>query len=297
MTLGAALGLFALSFVLMRFLGSDFFPESDQSEFTIGVNASPGTSLDQTAAICERVEAVLRKRPEVTTLLTTIGAGNDPITKGNILVKLVKKADRKEGIKTIMTGVRRDLRDLAGANLSILVAQGPGGGTKPVIMSVRGEDLSKLEQLGEKVERIVRATPGAVDVENSYEISKPEIRIRIDREKASDLGLSVGLIASSIRAMVDGAVATQYAEGGEQYDVRVRLRKEDRTSLENVGNLTIKSSKDTRDQQKIIVPISYVAVSDRARVLRKSTGTTGSARSGSTQTRRGVRWARCWGVS
>ena len=259
MTLGAALGLFALSFVLMRFLGSDFFPESDQSEFTIGVNASPGTSLEQTAAICERIEAVLHKRPEVTTLLTTIGAGNDPITKGNILVKLVKKAERKQGIKTIMTGVRRDLLDLAGANLSILVAQGPGGGTKPVIMSVRGEDLSKLEQLGEKVERIVRATPGAVDVENSYEISKPEIRIRIDREKASDLGLSVGLIASSIRAMVDGAVATQYAEGGEQYDVRVRLRKEDRTSLENVGNLTIKSSKDTRDQQKIIVPISYVA--------------------------------------
>jgi HAE1 family hydrophobic/amphiphilic exporter-1 len=259
MTLGAALGLFALSFVLMRFLGSDFFPESDQSEFTIGVNASPGTSLEQTAAICERIEAVLHKRPEVTTLLTTIGAGNDPITKGNILVKLVKKAERKQGIKTIMTGVRRDLLDLAGANLSILVAQGPGGGTKPVIMSVRGEDLSKLEQLGEKVERIVRATPEAVDVENSYEISKPEIRIRIDREKASDLGLSVGLIASSIRAMVDGAVATQYAEGGEQYDVRVRLRKEDRTSLENVGNLTIKSSKDTRDQQKIIVPISYVA--------------------------------------
>ena len=259
MTLIFALGLFAFSFVLMRFLGSEFFPESDQSEFTVGVNASPGTSLDQTAAICERIETVLRKRPEVTTLLTTIGAGNDPITKGNILVKLLKKAERKKGIKQIMAEVRQDLRDLPGANLSILVSQGPGGGTKPVVMSVRGEDLSKLEQLGDKVERIVRTTPGAVDVENSLETSKPEIRIRIDREKASDLGLNVGLIAASIRALVDGAVATQYAEGGEQYDVRVQLRKEDRTSLENVGNLTIKSSKDTRDLQKIIVPISYVA--------------------------------------
>jgi HAE1 family hydrophobic/amphiphilic exporter-1 len=63
MTLIFALGLFAFSFVLMRFLGSEFFPESDQSEFTVGVNASPGTSLDQTAAICERIETVLRKRP------------------------------------------------------------------------------------------------------------------------------------------------------------------------------------------------------------------------------------------
>ncbi len=243
----------------MRFLGSAFFPNSDQSEFTIGINASPGSSLDQTGAIASSIEQVLTRRPEVVTTLTTIGAGNDPITKGNILVKLVKKSERKKGIEEIMAEVRRDLRNLPGANLSILVSQGPGGGAKPVIMSVRGEDLGTLEKLADQVEEIVRTTPGATDVENSLETSKPEVRIRIDREKASDLGLNVGLIATTVRSLVDGAVATQYAEGGEQYDVRVRLAKEDRTSLENIRNLTIKSSKDSRDQQKFIIPVSDVA--------------------------------------
>jgi hydrophobe/amphiphile efflux-1 (HAE1) family protein len=258
-TIGFALGLFFSSFFLMRFLGSSFFPTSDQSEFTIGINAAPGSSLEQTGAISAQIEAVLQQRPEVRTLMTTIGAGNDPVTKGNILVKLAKKHERKKGIEEIIQEVRESLKNLPGANLSILVAQGPGGGAKPVIMSVRGENLGTLEKLAGQVERIVRSSPGAADVENSLETSKPEVRIRIDREKASDLGLNVGLIATTIRAMVDGTVATQYAEGGEQYDVRVRLTKDDRTSLENIGNLTIKSSKDLPGQQKYIIPISYVA--------------------------------------
>ena len=256
---GAAVVIFFFSLFLTRFLGSAFFPSSDQSEFTIGVNASPGSSLEQTGAISARLEEVLKRRPEVMTTLTTIGAGNDPVTKGNILVKLVKKNQRKKGIESIMEEVRHDLADVPGANLSILIAQGAGGGNKPVIMSVRGENLATLQNLAGRVEAVVRSTPGAVDVENSLETSKPEMRIMIDREKASDLGVNVGLIATAIRAMVDGAVATQYSEGGDQVDVRVRLSKEDRTSLESIRTLTIKGSKDAPNQQKLLVPVYYVA--------------------------------------
>jgi HAE1 family hydrophobic/amphiphilic exporter-1 len=126
-------------------------------------------------------------------------------------------------------------------------------------MSVRGDDLATIKKIADRVEHIVRTTPGAVDVENSLEVSKPEISIRIDREKASDLGVSVGLIATSARAMVDGFVATKYQEGEEQYDVRVRLAKEDRTSLENVNTMTIKSTKDWIPGQKLLVPVSTVA--------------------------------------
>jgi hydrophobe/amphiphile efflux-1 (HAE1) family protein len=258
-TIGMALALFFGSFFLMRFLGSAFFPTSDQSEFIVGITAAPGSSLEQTGTLAAQIEGVLQKRAEVVTLMTTIGAGNDPVTKGTILVKLVKKHERDKGIMVIMDEVRASLRNLPGAHLSIMTAQGVGGAQKPVIMSVRGDDLGRLEKLADRVETIVRSTPGAVDVENSLETSKPEVRIRIDREKASDLGLNVGLIATTIRAMVDGAVATQYAEGGEQYDVRVRLTKDDRTSLENIRNLSIKSSKDAPGQQKFIIPVGYVA--------------------------------------
>jgi hydrophobe/amphiphile efflux-1 (HAE1) family protein len=250
-----ALAVFIFSFFLMRFLGTSFFPSSDQSEFIISVNAA----LDQTGHICSTIEDVVRKRPEVIMTLTTIGAGNDPVTKGSVLVKLVKKNQRKKGVEQIMDELRADVRNVPGANLGFQTQSGVGGNTKPVIMSVRGNDMAILSKLGDEVERIVRRTPGAVDVENSLETSKPEVRIRIDREKASDLGINVGLIATTARSMVDGYVATKYQEGEEQYDVRVRLSKEDRTTLENINDLTIKSNKDIGNDQKLLIPIRYVA--------------------------------------
>lgn len=255
----AALAIFILSFFLMRFLGTSFFPESDQSEFTISVNAAPGSSLDQSGHICSMIEGVVRKRAEVIMTLTTIGAGNDPVTKGNVFVKLVKKDERKKGVGQIMDELREDLKNVPGATLGFQTQSGFGDHNKPVIMSVRGNDMAILKQLGDNVEYIVRTTPGAVDVENSLETSKPEVRIRIDREKASDLGINVGLIATTARALVDGYVATKYQEGEEQYDVRVRLSKADRTTLENVRDLTVKSNKDIGNNQKLLVPLSYVA--------------------------------------
>jgi len=254
-----AIIIFVASFFLMRLLGSQFFPESDKSEFNVTVNASPGSSLEQTSLICEKVEAVLKSKPEITTVLTTIGSGNDPVTKANILVKLIPTKERKKSDKQIIAEIRSEVKNIAGAKISFGVqGVGGGGGEKPVTLSIRGEDLSKLEKIAEKVEAIVKSTPGAVDVDNSLELSKPEIRINIDREKASDLAVNPYLIASTIRAMVDGAVATQYKEGDEQIDVRVRLKKIDRKNLNDILPLTVKSNKKIGNQD-FLVPITDIA--------------------------------------
>jgi HAE1 family hydrophobic/amphiphilic exporter-1 len=253
-----SVAIFFGSFFIMGFLGSQFFPDTDQSEFNITVNSAPGSSLEQTSSICAKVEKKLSEFPEVTTILTTIGSGNNPVTNANILVKLLPKHERKKSDKQIMNELRSKIKILPGANFSILVQGGPGGNEKPVTMSVRGEDLEKLKVLAEKVEAIVKSTPGTVDIENSLEVSKPELRISIDREKASDLAVNPFLIASSIRSMVDGYVATQYQEGDEQIDVRVRLKKENRTNINDLLNLTIKSTKKI-GQQDFLVPISDVA--------------------------------------
>jgi len=253
-----AIGIFVLSFFIMGMLGSQFFPESDQSQFNVVVNASPGSSLEQTSLICEKIEANLREKPEVKLVLTTIGSGNDPVTKANILVKLVPTHERKKSDKMIMSEIRNESKIIPGAKISMLEQGGPGGNEKPVTLSIRGDDLKQLEEIAEIVEAIVKSTPGAVDVENSLELSKPEIRINIDREKASDLAVNPFLIASTIRAMVDGNVATQYQEGDEQIDVRVRLKKEDRTKLNDLSTLTVKSNKKINNMD-FLVPVSDVA--------------------------------------
>ena len=253
-----AIGIFVASFFIMGMLGSQFFPESDQSQFNVVVNASPGSSLEQTSLICEKIEAKLREMPEVKLVLTTIGSGNNPVTKANILVKLVPTHERKKSDKMIMSEIRNEAKLIPGAKISMLEQGGPGGNEKPVTLSIRGDDLKELEKIADKVEAIVKSTQGAVDVENSLELSKPEIRINIDREKASDLAINPYLIASTIRAMVDGNVATQYQEGDEQIDVRVRLKKEDRTKINDLSLLTVKSNKKIGNLD-FLVPVSDVA--------------------------------------
>ncbi|HEX7357348.1 MAG TPA: efflux RND transporter permease subunit, partial [Ignavibacteriaceae bacterium] len=253
-----AIAIFIGSFFIMGMLGSQFFPDSDQSQFNVVVNASPGGSLEQTSMICEKVENLLRAKPEVTIILTTIGSGNDPVTKANILVKLVKTRERKRSDKQIMDELRNEMKLIPGASFSMLMPGGPGGAQKPVTLSIRGDDLAKLEKIADKVEAIVKSTPGAVDVENSLELSKPEIRINIDREKASDLAVNPYLIASTIRAMVDGNVATQFKEGDEQIDVRVRLKEDQRKNINDLSTLTVKSSKKIGGQD-FLIPITDIA--------------------------------------
>ena len=254
-----AVATFFVSLFLIRFLATAFMPSFDMSQLTVTVDAAPGSSLEQTSRICARIEETLHRRPEVTMVLTTIGSGTDPVTKGTVFAKLVSKQEREKGVEAILGELRNELQSIPGSNIGFTIQQGMGGSQKPMIMSVRGDDLNVLKKLADQVERIVRATPGAVDVQNSLETSKPEVRIRIDRERASDLGASAALIATTARAMVDGYVASTFQEGDEQFDVRVRLNKEDRTSLENVGDLLVKSGKEMGNGQRLMVPVRDVA--------------------------------------
>ncbi len=253
-----SIAIFMSSFFVMGMLGSQFFPDSDQSQFNVVVNALPGSSLEQTSAICDKVEKILNDKPEVLTVLTTIGSGNDPVTKANILVKLVKTKERKKSDKEIMNELRNQVKYIPGARISMLLQGGPGGAQKPITLSIRGADLNKLQLISEKVEAIVKSTSGAVDVENSLDLSKPEVRINIDREKTSDLSANPYLIATTVRAMVDGFVATQFKEGDEQIDVRVRLKKEQRENINDLSLLTIKSLKKISGLD-FLIPITDIA--------------------------------------
>jgi len=256
--------VFILSLFCVRFLGTTFFPTTDESEFSISVEAAPGSSLSQTSAICNQIEDLVKERKEVLTTMTTIGSGNDPVSKATILVKLVKKGERSLTVDQMCNEIRSIFSKVPGATIGFVSGGGPGGNSKALSLSVRGTNIDTLKLIANQVQAIVQQTPGTVDVTTSLETSKPEYRIRIDRDRASDLGVNVATIATNVRTMVDGEVATQYQEGDEQYDVRVRLAQNDRTWLEDIKNLTFKSTKEDVNKQKLLIPISYVASIDPA---------------------------------
>jgi HAE1 family hydrophobic/amphiphilic exporter-1 len=251
--------IFLGSFGIMGMLGSEFFPQTDQGEFYVDVKAAPGSSLEQTNNICKQLEFYLRGRPEVKTVLTTIGGSNNPVTQASIFVKLSKKDERKKGVQELIREFRAEFKKVPGAKFAFLLESGPGGNEKPITFSITGNDLATIKILADKVEQIIKSTPGTVDVGNSLEESKPEVRLNINRDKANDVGINPYLLASSVRSMVDGYVATKFQDKDEQFDVRVKLRKEDRTDLENISTMTIKSGKQTWDGKSILIPISDVA--------------------------------------
>lgn len=250
-----SIALFIFSFFLMGFLGSEFLPSSDRSEFFVAIKSAPGSSLNQTSNICAQVETELRKLPEVNNILTTIGSANNPVTTGNILVKLKKKSERERSDVEIMSYLRNKVKYIPGATFAFNV-EGEAGNGKPVQFSVRGPNLDSLKRIADNVEQILKSTPGAVDVDNSLELSKPEVKINIDREKAADLGVNPLSLASSIRAMVDGYVATNYQEGEDQIDVRVILNPEDRNNISSISSLSLKGNKTN---QTTLVPVSDIA--------------------------------------
>lgn len=251
--------VFLASFMILGALGSQFFPDTDQGEFYINVKSAPGSSLEQTSLICSEIEKKLEAKKEVVTVLTTIGAGNDPVTRASLFVKLVNKRERTVGLQEFIDTFREEIKQIPGAKFAFLLQGGPGGNEKPLTYSIRGENINTLKSIAEKVEKIVRSAEGTVDVDNSLETSKPEVRIKIDREKANDLAVNPYLVASSVRAMVDGFVSTQYQEGDEQIDVRVKLDKESRTDLHDIEQLTVKSGKNLPDGTHFLVKLGDIA--------------------------------------
>jgi HAE1 family hydrophobic/amphiphilic exporter-1 len=175
----------------------------------------------------------------------------------NILTELKAKSERKSGDNEIIADLRQKLKDVPGAQISISKKSGMSGG-KPISLVIQGPSLDTLAGLAEQVEKIVAGTPGAVDVSSSYEAGKPDVKIVVNRDKASDLGVSTSSIANTLQTMFSGTVVTQYKEADDSYDVRLVLAPGDRANLTDVNNVFLAGSNRDKNGQAVMVPLAQV---------------------------------------
>jgi HAE1 family hydrophobic/amphiphilic exporter-1 len=225
-------------------IGKDFFPDDDQDEFDVVIKMPEGTSLEGTDAILKQMEVRLRQLPEVRHLLTTVNAGGTGgVTDGDIYVRLSPLAERTLSQFDIMKMARKSLQDFPGVRSSVQSISGiSGGGSRNsnVMIVVRGIDLNVLGNMANQFTERMKSIPGIVDVDSSLNIGNPEIQIRILRDKASDLGVSVIDVASALRLMVSGEQdITKYKEGDELYEVRLRVQPNQRKDIESIAGLMI----------------------------------------------------------
>ncbi len=238
-TLALALGIFVLSIVMVPLLGTEFVPSADFSETTINFYTPVGSSLEATEAKARQVEAVVREFPEVRYTLATLNTGS---AQGKIYASIyVRLTDRKERTRDVamISGLLRErLRQIAGITVTHVGLLDPVGGQKQIEFSLKGQDLQELERLTRQVMAKIKDVPGLVDLDSSLKADKPVIAVELRRDAASDLGLAVGPIASSLRTLIAGqTVGNWRAPNDETYDVNVRLAPENRTSPAQLENL------------------------------------------------------------
>ena len=231
---------------LMPRVGKDFVPSSDQNEFAITVKAPEGTSLTAMDSIMKNIENEIRKLKGVKSLLTTIGEGTGAgVNEGEIYVKMIDLKKRKFSQFDVMKDVRMTLKvypDLRIAVQEVGAISGGGFRHSLVNFNIRGPELDKLKVYSENIKMAMKTIPGFVDVDTTLNVGKPELKVKIDRDRASSLGVKVSDITSTLRTMVGGEEdITKYKEGDELYEVRLRVGKDDRNSPMAIGGLFVAS--------------------------------------------------------
>ncbi|MBI5240246.1 MAG: efflux RND transporter permease subunit [Elusimicrobia bacterium] len=244
--IAVAIALSALPFLKM--VGKDFLPPDDSGEFEINFVAPEGTALPATDRILRQVEAEVRRLPHVAGVLSSVGEGEGAnVNDARVYVRL--EPDEKRGMTQfeIMDLARRALSKYSALRLSVSPVSHFGGGKQRDAQFqyyITGPDLGVLRSLSDQVVSALKATPGVVDVDNTLVFAKPEVKVRINRDRAQDLGVKIEDIALNLRTMVSGdEKITKYKEGDELYEVRVRVDKQFRDRKEVVGALYVPSSK------------------------------------------------------
>ncbi len=252
----AVLGLVAAALVgalaLAGKLGNEFLPQVDDGNLRVRMVLPPGTPPAETDAGARMIEAAVVEMPHVESVFTMVGGHlgggvvNERPGTANIRVRLAGagvRPDMSAGEWAAMAQDQLEGLDLPGARISVRppairgLQFGRSGADFSV--SVVGEDLTTLRSLAADISARLEGIPGLDGVEIGREDQSPLMRIRIDRERASDLGLRVSDVGRSIRNAVDGFAATRYLTASQQYDVRVRLPRETVSDPERLGQLLL----------------------------------------------------------
>jgi HAE1 family hydrophobic/amphiphilic exporter-1 len=260
---------------LFIFVGKNFLPVDDQSQFEVSIRAPEGYSLDASGQVFERIASDIRKLPGVTDTLVTIGGGQIPVVNnGTIYVKLsdIKKRDKSQ--EELMSDTRELLnkypKDLRTGVQQVQAFSGGGFRNANVQFLISGPDLKDLEKYSSAILEKMRNIPDAVDIDSTLISGKPEIQLEIDRKKAADLGVRIGDISQALNLLVAGQQVSTFNDGGDQFEVHVRAQNKFRADQESLKRLVVPSSKlGTVSLDQLVVYQAGTGPSSIERVNRK----------------------------
>lgn len=246
--------VFTGSLALIPSVGTEFFPEVDSGEVEVVLEMAQGTRVEVTAGTTEEMLKAVNAIPEMEAsyalagqtkkgFLTALGF-EEGTNIGRIGGRLIDKEERSRHAKEIASELREQVIKLPGvekfsASAVSVIQKAFLGGGRPISIDILGHDIEMTNEVAAKIRRIVEETPGAVDVSISRKKPRPEVLIRLDRDKAASLGLNVALVADALRTNYYGFDDTKFREAGDDFDIELRLKKDQRKTIREIGETPI----------------------------------------------------------
>jgi hydrophobe/amphiphile efflux-1 (HAE1) family protein len=231
------MGLLIVSLLLATKLNTGFVAANDTGEISVEANLDSGSTLDSASKINKDIESIVKKNKNVKYTYSTVTSD-----KVNLLAKLSDKQDRKESVDEIVAKMREDLKNIPGLDLSVTSSGGAMGSGKLVQYHIKGSDFTKMQEYALKAEKVMKSTPGAVDVSLSYKAGNPEVQLEVDRDKAADLGVNPTTVSNTLNTLFNGTVVSQYETEKDRYDVRMQLKEADRKDFDSLQGIYVLST-------------------------------------------------------
>jgi HAE1 family hydrophobic/amphiphilic exporter-1 len=262
--------IFCGSLILIPWVGTEFVPEVDSGEVEIVLEMPEGTRAETTAVAMEEMLEAVNRLPETQAsyalagqtkkgLLSALGF-EEGTNIGRIGGRLLAKEERSRSAKELAATLRRQVMKLPGverysASAVSAIQKAFLGGGRPISIEVLGHDIEATDEIAEKIRRIIETTPGTADVSVSRKKPRPEVQIRLDRDRAATLGLNVALLADALRTNYYGFKDSKFREAGDDFEIELRLKKEQRESIREIGETPLTTVKGQTVQLRNVASI------------------------------------------
>ncbi len=239
---GSGIGSFVLALLLVPAVGSEFQPQIDQGFTHLTLRMPVATSLERGEAKVRQVEEILATFPEIKTVATVVGSSGEGMATGrnqaNLDIALVDRKLRKRTQMQVEDAIRAEIARIPGVEVSV-------GFNRPVWVTILGSDPEVLTQVAKDFAEKVKKIKGAVDVDTTVKPGLPAYAVKLKDSAVRELGLNAVQVASSLRAYVNGDIATYWTTpDGNQVEVLLRLPKAQRQSIEQMRNLPVAFARD-----------------------------------------------------
>ncbi len=231
------LGTIVASFSVVPYVGNEFIPTSDEDRVEIALTLPQGSTIWETSRVAKEVENIVKDTPEIKNVFTVLG--DQGTENGRIILNLTPNAERERSDVDLINQFTPIIAKIPNVEVEFKRGEGGGGGQADISIDVTGPEYSKMIEISQNIQKIMRESGYFRSITSSYKSPKEELQFIPDLRKLQQYGVGGAQIGTAIRASIFGDDTLVFKEGGEEYDIRIELNQDYKASQEAFENISI----------------------------------------------------------